>query len=254
MTPWVQRLLVANVVLFFVDSQFPVVGNILALRPMWVLQAPWTPLTYMFIHGGFSHLFFNMFGLVVFGPRLEERLGSNSFIKFYLVAGLGGAVFSFIFAPYGAVIGASGAIFGVMLGFARYWPRDEIYIWGILPIQARVLALILIATSLYMSFAGSSSNVAHFAHLGGLGAGWLYLRMRERSMKVRKVERPNSFFKSPGVQDIDAHGRWESIPRDSLHEVNREELDLLLEKIAKVGVKGLSDDERSFLNRMADSV
>src|SRR5687768_5462619 len=98
--------------------------NLLALYPFAVLQRPWGVLTYMFVHAGFAHLFFTMIGLYFFGPRLESRLGSRSFLTLYLLAGLGGAVFSFVFSREAGVVGASGCVYGVLLGFAMFWPRE----------------------------------------------------------------------------------------------------------------------------------
>ncbi|MGI9626447.1 MAG: rhomboid family intramembrane serine protease [Longimicrobiales bacterium] len=252
MTPWVQRLLIANVVMFLVTGAMPVVQQLLAFVPTRVLLAPWTPITYMFLHANLTHMLFNMVGLFFFGPRLEERLGSKNFIWFYLLSGLGGAVFSFVFSPFAAVVGASGAVFGVLLGFARYWPREDIYIWGVLPIQARMLAIFLVVSSLYAGFTGARDGVAHFAHLGGLVFGWLFLKGWERRRKGRRIERPNSHYKAPGVQDLDAKERWESIPREGLHEVNLEELDKLIGKMKVGGVKALSGEEKDFLERLAN--
>lgn len=252
MTPWVQRLLIANVVMFLVTGAMPAVQQLLAFVPLRIHLAPWTPITYMFLHANLTHLLFNMVGLFFFGPRLEERLGSKNFIWFYLLSGLGGAVFSFVFSPYAAVVGASGAVFGVLLGFARYWPREDIYIWGVLPIQARMLAIFLVISSLYAGFSGARDGVAHFAHLGGLVFGWLFLKGWERRRKGRRIERPNSHYKAPGVQDLDAKERWEAIPREGLHEVNREELDKLIGKMQAEGVKALSGEEKNFLDRLAN--
>ena len=254
MTPWVQRLLMANVVMFVVTQAVPQVAVLLQFVPLQVLRAPWSPITYMFLHANLTHLLFNMIGLFFFGPRLEERLGSRNFIWFYLVSGLGGAVLSFVFSPFAGVVGASGAVFGVLLGFARYWPKEDIYIWGVLPIQARMLAMLLVISSLYAGFSGARDGVAHFAHLGGLAFGWLFLKSWERRRKRRLVEQPNSHYRAPGVQDIDMRERWESIPREHLHEVNREELEKLLGKVEQQGVKGLSGEERAFLDRLANSV
>ncbi len=254
MTPWVQRLLIANVVMFVVTGASPLLRSMLALVPLQIHLAPWTPITYMFLHANLTHLLFNMIGLFFFGPRLEERLGSRNFLWFYLMSGLGGAVLSFVFSPFAAVVGASGAVFGVLLGFARYWPQEDIYIWGVLPIQARMLAFLLIISSLYAGFSGAQDGTAHFAHLGGLLFGWLYLRAWERRKRTRRVEQPNSHYKAPGVQDLDARERWESLPTDRLHEVNREEFEKLLGKVQTHGVKALTGEERAFLDRMANSV
>jgi hypothetical protein len=126
MTPWVMRLLVANVLLFFVAAPGSGLYRALLLYPPWALFRPWTVFTYMFLHANTMHLLFNMIGLFFFGPRLEAKLGSGGFLKLYFLSGLGGAALSFIFAPQAAVVGASAAVFGVLIGFAHYWPRENI--------------------------------------------------------------------------------------------------------------------------------
>ena len=252
MTPWVQRLLVTNVVVFVFSTVFPALIMDFALVPMAILYRPWTLVTYMFLHGGFMHILFNMLMLFFFGPRLEERLGSRTFIWFYLACGVGGAILSFA-TPDARIVGASGAIFGVVVGFARYWPRENIYIWGVLPIQARVLAIFMVASSLFAGFAGAREGVAHFAHLGGLIAGWIFLRVWERQRQRRVVKRPARPRKVSIVADLESLERWKSIPRERLHEINREEVDKLLRKARRLGAKSLTADERDFLDRMSGS-
>ncbi len=251
MTPWVQRLLLANVVVYLLSSFNPGLRADFAFIPVLALFRPWTLVTYAFLHANLAHIFFNMLMLFFFGPRLEERLGSRTFIWFYVLCGVGGALLSFAFSPTAAVVGASGAIFGVVIGFARYWPREEIYIWGILPIQARMLALFMVASSLFAGFTGAQDGIAHFAHLGGLVTGWVFLRAWERRRHRRVVARPPPTRVAPEATDTDALTRWDAIPRDRLHEINREEVDFLLKKVRKVGPRALTPDERAFLDRMA---
>jgi membrane associated rhomboid family serine protease len=128
MTPWVARLIATNVALFALGVAMPDLWLTLALRPRFMLQQPWTPITYMFVHGGLMHVFFNMLMLYFSGPRVEERLGSRRFIVLYLLSGLGGAVLSLL-TPNATIVGASGATFGVFLAYARFWPRDRFLIW-----------------------------------------------------------------------------------------------------------------------------
>jgi membrane associated rhomboid family serine protease len=255
MTPWVLRLLIANVVVFLFTASEPRLGNLLALWPRGFLIQPWGVLTYMFVHGGIGHLFFNMLGLFFFGPRLEMQLGGKSFLRLYLLSGLGGALFSFIFAFNAPVVGASGAVFGVLLGFAYYWPRERIYIWGILPIESRWLVGILAAASLYSGIAGTQAGVAHFAHLGGFAAGYAYLkwRVRKRSARWRPVptrtpQNPRAGLRNEQASDL---RRWRSIRLDDLHELNRDEVERLLAKAADQGVASLTQDEREMLERFA---
>src|SRR4029077_836616 len=99
MTPWVQRLIAANVIMFFVQQTAPGLANSLVFVPRYILVEPWTVITYMFLHGSITHILFNMLGLYFFGSRVEERLGSRRFLTLYFVSGVSGALVSFVFAP-----------------------------------------------------------------------------------------------------------------------------------------------------------
>ena len=255
MTPWVLRLLVANVAVYFLTSSQVLDGGSLALEPGNILGQPWGLFTYMFVHGGFMHLLFNMIGLFFFGPRLEMQLGGKSFLSLYLLSGLGGAAFSFLFARHGSVVGASGAVFGVLLGFAYFWPRDRIYIWGVLPVEARWLVGFLAAMALYSGVSGTGAGVAHFAHLGGFVAGYLYLRWRKRKylqqwkpMATPKTELAKAARRSGDGESLK---RWRAIRMEELHELNRDEVRRILAKAEESGVGSLTLDERTMLDRFA---
>lgn len=255
MTPWTLRLLIANVAVYLVTASQPVLFNLLMLVPSWIIVRPWTVVTYMFLHGGFGHLFFNMIGLFFFGPRLERQLGARDFLLLYFLSGLGGALGSFVFAFNSAVVGASGAVFGILLGFAYFWPRDKIYIWGVLPIEARILVGILAATELYSGIASSQSGIAHFAHLGGFAAGYAFLRWRRwRYFRQWKpVDTPKVQLEKVARKrdDGDALRRWKAIRVDQLHELNRDEVERLLAKVEASGAGSLTPDERAVLDRFS---
>ncbi len=140
MTPWVARLLFLNVLMFGLTIVVPGLGDALMFVPALFLSRPWTIVTYMFLHGGFGHIFFNMFALFFFGPRLEARMGSRRFLGLYLASGVMGGLLSFT-SPAIGVIGASGAVYGVMFAFAYFWPREVVHIWGVLPIEVRWLVV-----------------------------------------------------------------------------------------------------------------
>src|SRR5688572_5606209 len=177
MTTWVRRLLIANIAMFAITQFSRGLANLLVLYPPAVLARPWTLVTYMFLHGGVAHLLFNMIGLFFFGPRLESRLSGRGFLLLYFLSGIGGGVFSVIFARDAAVVGASGAVYGVLLGFAMFWPRERIYIYGILPVEAWLLATLLVFGSLYAGTSpAAGSRTAHFAHLGGAVFGFLVVK------------------------------------------------------------------------------
>jgi membrane associated rhomboid family serine protease len=252
MTPWVKRLLIANVAVFFVTAAAPWLYSALLLYPPYIVSRPWSVFTYMFLHAGFGHLFFNMIGLFFFGPRLEQRLGSKGFLWLYFLSGLGGAVGSFLFARQYPVVGASGAVYGVLLGFALFWPRERIYIWGILPVEAWLLAALLVGGSLWAGVTGSQSGTAHFAHLGGLAFGFAYIKIREwRSGSSRRAFEKAMQPSNSGGSDRKARARWQGIAVDGLHEINRDEVRRLLAKVESAGPTALTQSEREFLDRMA---
>ena len=250
MTPWVLFLLLANGAVFlFVNQMSPELGAWLAFQPLSVFVRPWTLITYMFVHAGFGHLFWNMLVLYFFGPRVETRLGGARFIGLYLVSGLGGALLSFI-DPAVFIIGASGAIFGVELAFARYWPRDKIYIWGVLPIEAWLLVVVMTGVSLFGGLE-RSGNVAHWAHLGGFAGAALYLAVMERMSPARRF-RQESRPARPGLLGERASlEKWSRIRGDDMHEVNRTELERIRRILNERGVAGLSSDDRAFLERFS---
>jgi membrane associated rhomboid family serine protease len=205
----------------------------------------------MFLHGSLSHLLFNMLALYFFGPQVESRLGGRGFLGLYFASGLAGAALSMLFSG-APIIGASGAVFGVQLAFARYWPRERILIWGIIPVEARVLVLVMTALALFGGFTGSRDGVAHFAHLGGFLGGWLFLLVRDRrSPATRFKTRATTFQTATAGSDSADLRRWELIPRDQLHAINRDEVDRLLAKARVSGPGSLTPDERAALNRFS---
>lgn len=247
MTSWTLRLIAANVVIFILSSTIPGFTELFMFVPVYVLVRPWTIITYMFLHAGIWHIGFNMLALYFFGPRLELEIGGKHFLWLYFLSGIMGALLSFIFSPYTAIIGASGAIFGVLIGYAHYWPRDQILIWGILPIEARWFVLIMTALSLFGGFSGEGGNIAHFAHLGGFVGGWLYIRWLDKGRRERMI--PHEVrMPSPSSWDL---RRWATIKRENLHEVNREEFDRIMTKLHSQGAEQLTSSEREFLDRFS---
>ncbi len=264
MTPWVTRLLVTNVIVALVLQPGTLLYAILTLFPPAVVGLdqvyipempfrPWTLFTYMFLHAGLMHLIFNMIGLFFFGPRLEARLGARGFLGLYFLSGLGGAAFSFAFSYGAPVVGASAAVYGIIIGFAMYWPREPIYIYGVLPVQARWLATAIVVISLYSGISGSGGGTAHFAHLGGLAVGAGYLRLRDRRLgkDLRDFRRKVTHTPSMEGSEGDARRRWASIDLVSMHDLNRNEVEELLARVDRNGMRALSLEERQFLDRMS---
>lgn len=243
MTPWVQRLLIANVIMYFIQQTVPGLTSQLAFVPALILSRPWTIITYMFLHGGLTHILFNMLALYFFGPRVESRLGAERFFVLYFISGIAGALLSFLFAPYAPIIGASAAIFGVMIAYARFWPRDRIMIWGIIPIEARWLIVITTVMAIVGGVQGGT-GVADFAHLGGYLGGFLYLLFLERTHGAKRFK--NQATAAPTTDAL--QGNWQKVNRESVHAVNRDEVNRILDKINASGLKSLTPQERLFLS------
>ncbi len=176
-----------NVAIHLFVSVTPGIINRLALIPALVIVENWiwTPFTYMFIHGGMWHLLFNMLGLFFFGVQLERRIGSHEFLLFYLLSGTLAGFLSFVVyvltGTYNiALIGASGAVFAVLLAFATYFPGATILLFGIIPIRAPVLVIGYAGLEVFNMFTRTGGNVAHMTHLLGFAVAFLYLLIRLR--------------------------------------------------------------------------
>lgn len=243
MTPVVRILLFANIGAYFLQMTQPALANALVFYPPLIFARPWTVITYMFLHGSFMHIGFNMLALYFFGPRVEARLDSRRFTWLYFLSGLSGALLSFIFAPGAPIIGASAGVFGVMLAFAHFWPNEPIHIWGIIPVPARILVIITTVFAIWSGFGGARSNIAHFAHLGGYAGAFLYLKWldRKRGQFKRRVE-------AAPREVVERTLKWQAIDRQKVHEVNRDEVNRILDKINAQGIGSLTPQERIFLS------
>jgi membrane associated rhomboid family serine protease len=176
-------LVAANVLVFLAQWLAPGIQYVLGLEPRAVVEQGriWQLGTYMFLHGGVFHLLFNMLALWMFGTELERIWGTRYFLKYYFVTGMGAAALTVIVSLFfsaalyrSVVIGASGAIYGLLLAYALYFPNRTIY-YIIFPIPAKYYVLIAGAIA-FLSSAQPTSGVAHLAHLGGLVVGYLYLK------------------------------------------------------------------------------
>jgi membrane associated rhomboid family serine protease len=176
-----------NILVFLVEQIFGSwqIQTLFSMIPALIVTRHWlwSFVTYMFLHAGAGHIFFNMFALFVFGAQVERQMGSREFLLFYLVSGALAGVFSFavyFFAgAYGvSLVGASGAVFAVQLAYAVYYPNSLIYLWGLLPLRAPVMVLGFTALELFSMVTGRAGNVAHITHLAGFGIGWLYFLVR----------------------------------------------------------------------------
>ena len=260
MTPWVRRLVVANLVVFLLQVTLFVSPAFLAtfgFVPLTALARPWTFVTYMFLHGNFLHLAFNLLALFVFGPQVEERMGGGAFLRYYLLCGLGGAALSFVlmqFRPVTLVVGASAAVYGVLLAFAWAWPDQPINVFLLpTPIPAKWLVTFYVAVTLVLALLPTSDGVAHLAHLGGFATGFLYLkigdwRLGRAERNLRRRTEP-SVLVHPGraARASDAPKPPRRVERDPA----QAEIDRVLDKISARGIDSLTPAERRFLAEMS---
>jgi membrane associated rhomboid family serine protease len=267
MTPWVGRLIVANAVIALLLATILTSDRVveaLQFNPSFqrTLNRPWTFLTYMFVHGGLLHLLLNSLGLYFFGPPVEEKLGGKSFIFYYLYCGVGAAIFALGVSTLGNVapfIGSSGAVLGILLAFAMFWPDAEILVFPFpIPIRAKTLVIVIsgIAAFFGLIFMNSrTGQVAHFAHLGGILAGYLFFRIQSLSQRAplppeRQVERV--VMVQSASRDTEHHAAEQPRPttRPAI-DPQTVELDRVLDKINEKGIGSLTADERRFLDEIA---
>jgi membrane associated rhomboid family serine protease len=184
-TPAVKTLVIACVIGFLLRifdqlSGGPMFERKFGLVPAEVTQSYylWQLVTYIFLHGGFFHILFNMFALYMFGSELEQLWGTREFTKFFFICGIGAGITSVIVTPHSqaAIIGASGAIFGLLLAYGVLFPNRIIYLYMIIPIQAKWFVIIMGAITFLSSMSATGSGVAYIAHLGGMLFGFIYLK------------------------------------------------------------------------------
>ncbi len=186
-------IIAANIVLFALGFMFPYLRAYMALNPAAVLSGyVWQFVTYMFAHASLSHLFVNMLGLFFFGPPIERKMGSKEFILYYFLTGTLAGIASFaIFALTGAwytmLVGASGALFAVLLAFAVIEPDAMIYLYGIIPLKAPVMVLGYAGIEIVSQLLNFRSSVAHLTHLAGFVFGWLYFLVRFRVNPLKRL-------------------------------------------------------------------
>jgi membrane associated rhomboid family serine protease len=216
-------------------NQFDLLGLGLSSSPKL-----WQPVTYMFIHGDFFHIFMNMFVLWMFGTEMESIWGSRKFLRHYFVTGIGSGIIWLIFNygnSYSVLIGASGAIYGILLAYGLMFPNRKVLIYFLFPIKVKYFVTILAAIAFVSSIDKSGSNISHLTHLSGMIVGFLYLKF------------PNIKYKTSILVNRKIA---ESINRKSERKKAnmlglQKKVDRLLDKVSNDGFNSLSDDEKDQL-------
>lgn len=276
----VRWLIAINVAVFFL--QVTVLGTqnllpVLGFQAQDLSRSWWTIGTYMFVHASVWSLALNMYMLYVFGPRVEQAWSATEFTKFYIVAGLGGWLFHLILAREALLLGSSAAVLGVSLAYATQWPEDEVYLFGMLPLKVRWMVALLVCLNLIVGMAasGNEGGVSYLAHLGGMAAGWLYLRSASTGARIERIKQrvspvpdlpdetpravprsmPRAREKANDIDEIVARSNaalarrpaQESAPKNEGQGQRSSELDLVLDKISQHGIESLTSSERRLL-------
>ncbi|HEV8335665.1 MAG TPA: rhomboid family intramembrane serine protease [Candidatus Polarisedimenticolia bacterium] len=187
MTPAVRALIIVNTAIFVFEGLMRLANfggldeifrSFFALQPSLVYGRGylWQLVTYLFLHGDLSHILINMFMLWMFGVEMERMWGAPRFLRYYFLTGVGAGVVTCFFSPESRTIGASGAIFGVMLAYGMTFPDRQILFWFFFPMKAKHFVLLLAGIELWVSSSFVSDGIGHFAHLGGMLFGYLYLK------------------------------------------------------------------------------
>jgi len=277
----VQWLLALNIGIYFLQLTLfspESIYSVLALNPMRFPREWWTVVTYMFVHAWLAHLTFNMFTLWMFGPRLEHVWGTRTFVQFYLWCGVGGALAHLIFAQHSAVIGASGAISGVLVAYALRWPDEEVYLFGMIPMKSRWLIAAMIGMNIIFALS-PGSGIDWTAHLGGMAFGWLFLKLsslggltrvrgwvsaapEESEDMPRAVPRNRSPIRDQArsVDEVVARSNavvlreskpLQHVPREESPKEYAAKVNRVLDKISQHGLESLTREEKRLLEEMS---
>jgi membrane associated rhomboid family serine protease len=248
-TKAVKYLLLINVGIFFLEFLWrPELIYLFGLTPALVKKGfIWQPFTYMFLHGGLFHILFNMFALWMFGCEIERTWGTREFVKYYFITGIGAGLFTFILSFNSNIptIGASGAIFGILVAFALMFPDRLIYLYFLIPVKAKYLVAFFAVLEFIASFRHTSDGIGHFAHLGGMVVGYVYIKADFRSP---------SFFRLSTyvnrVRDFKHKRRMKAIEKKREREQRlMERVDQVLDKINQVGYDNLTREEKKILEQ-----
>jgi len=275
MTPGVKALLIANAAVFVLQTltggglsgRPGPLSEILAFTPhsaIFGLQV-WRFFTYMFLHGGLFHIGINMFLLWMFGSQIEARWGMRPFVLYYLVCGLGGALTYGIFNLVGIdsyipMLGASGAIYGLLLAYGMVFPDSVILVMMIFPMRAKYAVILFGLIELWSSAGNSGGGIAHLAHLGGMITGFIFLKMTMpgigRGIKTpggglggawkRYQAKQNMRVVRPDEKTRGGNGSGKG-PGGKSPEQTR--IDVILDKISREGLDSLTDEEQDILRR-----
>lgn len=296
--PVIKFLLISNGAIFLLQnfflpalkvgnvSVFKVFFQLFALQPLLDMNAvqtpisgpffPWQLITYMFMHGSFGHLFFNMFALWMFGVELENIWGSKKFLIYYFITGIGAGIANLLIAPLFAdvapTVGASGAVYGILIAFGMLFPNRSIYIYFLIPIKAKYLVILYMAIEVFYVGSQADSGIAHIAHLGGAVVGFIYILLMKNRTGFNFINFKDKSSEDSGFFNFRQKNQSDEIYRQDKNNVvnadfieiktdktdfKKEEeekqrlaqkkIDAILDKLAEKGYQSLTEEEKRIL-------
>ncbi len=278
--PVIKYLIGINVLVFIIELMARQVGigngftiddvitKYFALMPIGYGFLPWQLISYQFMHGGFWHIAINMFVLWMFGIEIESMWGSKKFLIFYLLCGTVAGVFQLFLPPLigealAPTIGASGAIFGVLIAFGMLFPNRYIFLYFFIPVKAKYLIAFFVLLE-FFSIDSPGSDVAHLAHLGGALAGFIYIMFDptinvalKNMLKSRPQNRRGTTYNPFGKISETFKKKGNTVQEAKYYEIEEEEtnsspvsqedIDRILDKISQSGYQNLSEKEKKIL-------
>ena len=217
-------------------------AGMFGLSPSTIWPRIWQPFTYIFIHGGFWHVAINMLVLWMFGSEMEMIWGKKEFLKYYFITGVGSGLVWLLFntgAQHSVVlIGASGAVYGILMAYGLMFPNRTVYLYFVVPIKVKWFVLFIGAVAFFSSM-GTGSDISHLTHLSGMIIGYIYLKSNRRWHSL-------SFMFRKSVGDI---GYWIDEKKQVRRRKAQQEVDRVLDRINEIGYDNLSEDEKNLLYR-----
>ena len=242
-TDAIKLLVSVNFTIFFlqtISGKEHLLFDLFGLVPqaIWSDFMIWQPFTYLFFHGNIWHILINMFVLWMFGSELENSWGRKNFIKYYFITGIGAGMVTCLFNLQSniPVVGASGAVYGILLAYGLSFPNRTVYLYGLIPIKS-IWFVIAIGILAFLSSFQQMTQISHLTHISGMAIGYVFLKRRWRLNDIWFKIRKKTLEYRIQIEDV----------KQSKKKVLERDIDHILDKIQKVGFKGLSDQEQNKL-------
>ena len=245
-TPVIKYIIIVNAAVYILQLAVPELTRLLGLVPLdFYKQFPnllFQPFTYMWLHGGFGHILFNMFALWMFGVEIESQFGPKTFLRFYILSGIAGGLLPLIFQPDLPIptVGASGAIYGVLAAYWVMFPNRYLYLYFLFPVKVKWA----IPGFLVLGLLFGGSGISHLAHLGGAIFGFLYMKLDWRWLYFTKRMKEFSYRRKEQKLEKNRMKAAETMRR----------VDEILDKINEVGLDNLTKEERKFLEEASSNL